>query len=99
VTSDHQPEIEPVNGQEILEKLARLPISSWSYRWEDPAKIRHLGPMSQDFMAAFGLGDNDRQIAFIDANGVVMVAIQALYRRIETLESELAVRTTKGETS
>jgi hypothetical protein len=79
----------PVDGQEILETLAALPISTWNYK-KDPPAVRHLGPMAQDFAAAFGLGDSDTTINMVDANGVVMVAIQALYRRITALEAEVA---------
>ena len=55
----------------------------------DDATVRHLGPMAQDFAAAFGLGDNDQVINVVDANGVLMVAIQALYRRVQALEAEV----------
>lgn len=79
---------EPVNGYDILEKLAALPISTWSYK-SDPPSVRHLGPMAQDFMVAFGLGDDDKVINMVDANGVVMVAIQALYRKVRALEAEV----------
>ena len=80
---------EPVDGQELLETLAALPISTWNYK-ADPPSVRHLGPMAQDFAAAFGLGDSDTTINMVDANGVVMVAIQALYRRVKALEAEVA---------
>jgi hypothetical protein len=80
---------EPINGQELLEQLAALPISTWSYVF-DAASARHLGPMAQDFAAAFGLGDDERVINLVDANGVAMVAIQALYRRVVALEAEIA---------
>jgi len=79
----------PIDGFEVLEKLAALPISTWNYK-SDPPSVRHLGPMAQDFMAAFGLGDDDRTINMVDANGVVMVAIQALYHRLQSLEAEVA---------
>jgi hypothetical protein len=46
--------------------------------------------MAQDFAAAFGLGDDDRSINMVDANGVLTVAVQALYRRVEALEAQLA---------
>jgi hypothetical protein len=46
--------------------------------------------MAQDFAQAFGLGDNDRRINLVDANGVVMAACQALHRRILDLEAQLA---------
>jgi len=80
---------EPVRGFEILEKLAQLPISTWNYR-VDPPTVRHLGPMAQDFAATFGLGADDRVINMVDANGVVMVSIQALYRRLAALEARVA---------
>src|SRR4249920_2229952 len=89
----HDPGLEfepdPVNGHAVLETLAALPISKWSYRW-DGTGVRHLGPMSQDFMAAFGLGDDDTKINLIDANGVVMVSIQAMVRRLVVLEARVA---------
>lgn len=80
---------EPVDGFEVLEKVAALPISTWNYK-ADPPTVRHLGPMAQDFMAAFGLGDDDTVINMVDANGVVMVAIQALHRKVKALEAEVA---------
>jgi hypothetical protein len=82
-------EAEPVKGFELLEKLAALPVSTWRYKTEPP-ETRHLGPMAQDFMAAFGLGDSDKHINFVDANGVTIVAVQALYRRLVALEAEVA---------
>lgn len=79
----------PVTGaNDILERLAELPLSFWTYGW-DHGSVRHLGPMSQDFATAFGLGDSDRRIDMVDANGVVMAACQALLRRVQALESEV----------
>lgn len=46
--------------------------------------------MAQDFAATFGLGDDDKTINMVDANGVVMVSLQALYRRVVALEAEVA---------
>jgi hypothetical protein len=85
-----EPEVasQPLDGQEVLERLAALPISTWRYHWEDPG-IRHLGPMSQDFMAAFGLDADERMINLLDASGVAMVSIQALYRRLERLTARV----------
>jgi hypothetical protein len=76
-----------VSGPDVLAKLAVLPISAWSYEWEPD--VPHLGPMAQDFAAAFGLGDDETKINHIDANGVTMVAIQALYRRVVELEAKV----------
>ena len=79
----------PADRHEILARLVRLPVSVWTYGFDDDS-VRHLGPMAQDFAAAFGLGDDDRVIDMVDANGVVMAAVQALHQRVVALEHELA---------
>lgn len=63
---------------QILDRLSRLPVYSWSYRSQDDA-IRHLGPTAQDFYSAFQVGEDNRHIAVVDADGVCMLAIQALH--------------------
>lgn len=73
-------DFEAVNGEAVLEKLASTPISTWRYK-EEAANVRHIGPTAQDFRAAFGLGDTDKAIAGIDADGVSLAAIQALAKR------------------
>jgi len=74
---------------EVLDRLVELPVQLWSYGWDD-GSVRHLGPMAQDFGAAFGLGDTDKEIYLLDATGVCMAPIQALHERVGTLETELA---------
>lgn len=78
-----------VDGDEILAKIASLPISSWNYRSQDPS-IRHMGPVAQDFHAAFGLGADDKSISTVDASGVALAAIQALYAQNQEKEAEVA---------
>jgi hypothetical protein len=80
--------IEPVDPQAILESVARLPVSTWSYK-SDPATVRHMGPMAQDFKASFGLGDTDKAYHPIDAHGVELAAIQALYERLDAQSARL----------
>jgi len=70
-----------VDGGEILEKLARLPVKRWSYKAQDPG-IEHIGPMAQDFYALFGLGDDEKTISTIDPAGVALAAIQELSRQV-----------------
>ncbi|MCL4789493.1 MAG: tail fiber domain-containing protein [Verrucomicrobia bacterium] len=72
---------QPVNPQEVLEKVAALPVSRWNYK--DDTRVRHLGPMAQDFHAAFGLGADDKHIATVDADGVALAAIQGLNEKVE----------------
>ena len=38
--------------------------------------------MAQDFYAAFGIGPDDRHIATVDADGVVLAAIQGLNQKL-----------------
>ena len=75
-----------VNEGEVLERLSKLPISTWSYKTES-TEVKHLGPMAQDFKAAFGLGESDRTILQVDADGVAFAAIQALNARLIELET------------
>ncbi len=79
--------IESVDEDRVLERLMSLPVSSWSYRAEG-TDVRHMGPMAQDFQATFGLGASDRTILQVDADGVALASIQALYRRLEGLAAE-----------
>jgi Chaperone of endosialidase len=74
--------IEPVVPDEVLDRVAALPISTWHFK-DDRSGVRHLGPMAQDFAAAFGLGADDRHIAPTDVAGVALAAIQALQKEKE----------------
>jgi hypothetical protein len=69
----------PVNGRTLLARLNAIPMASWNYKAQ-PASIRHLGPMAQDFYAAFGLGEDDKHITTVDEGGVALAGVQALYR-------------------
>lgn len=70
--------IDPV---QVLGTLLELPITTWSYRGSDEGT--HLGPVAEDFKAAFGLGGDGRSIATVDADGVALAAIQGLNAKLE----------------
>jgi len=76
-----------VNRDAVLEKVAGLPISTWTYKTEE-GEHRHIGPLAQDFMATFQVGSSDRTILPVDADGVALSAIQALYQRVVRVEEE-----------
>ena len=79
----------PVDGGSVLELVSRLPITSWAFKG-DP-KQRHIGPMAQDFHAAFGLsGTDDKHINLSDAAGVSLVAIQEINRRLQEKDARIA---------
>jgi len=86
-----------LNLQDVLNRLAGIPITEWNYKTQDPSN-RHIGPMAQDFYAAFGLSADDLYISPIDTDGVALAAIQGLYElvqeqdaRIQALEGEAGV--------
>ncbi len=82
-------EFETVNGLSVLEKVAALPISEWSYRADSPA-VRHLGPMAEDFHAAFGLGKTDKGLTSVDTSGVALAAIQGLNQKLVEKDARIA---------
>jgi hypothetical protein len=74
----------------VLAKVAALPLSEWNYKLEGAGR-RHVGPMAQDFQAAFGLnGGDDKHISVVDETGVALAAIQGLNAKSERLEAENA---------
>jgi len=77
-----------VDPQQILEKVVALPVTAWQYQDEDAA-IRHIGPMAQDFHAAFGLGGPSTSIGTVDADGVALAAIQGLHAIVRDNASEI----------
>jgi hypothetical protein len=78
-----------VDGEELLAKLADIPIREWNYKAQG-AGIRHMGPTAQDFGAAFGLGDFPLRINTIDADGVALAGVKALEARTRALGEENA---------
>jgi len=83
----------PVDPQAVLDKVAALPIATWNYKTQDPS-IRHMGPMAQDFYTSFSIGDSEKTITTLDADGVALAAIQGLNQKLEeknaTLEKQVA---------
>jgi len=77
-----------LDDSEVLAKVAALPVSEWSYTSE--RGVRHVGPMAQDFYAAFRVGEDDRHITSIDEDGVALAAIKALDEQNSALRARLA---------
>jgi hypothetical protein len=69
-------DFEPLDAQDVLAKIADLEVVEWSYI--DAPQQRHVGPMAQDFHAAFGLGRDNTHIATLDTSGIALAGIQAL---------------------
>jgi hypothetical protein len=79
----------PVDNRAILKRVSAMPVTTWNYKSQDES-IRHIGPMAQDFSAAFNVGENDTTISTIDAQGVAFAAIQGLYQENQDLKARVA---------
>ena len=77
-----------MNGETVLAKIDDMTIGSWRYKSE-LSGARHVGPMAQDFYAAFGLGDSDKTITNVDIDGINLLAIQTLARENAELKARL----------
>ncbi len=82
---------ETVDTRDVLDRLAAIPIQTWNYKSQDPA-IRHIGPVAQDFSAAFEVGEDDTHISTVDADGVALAAIQGLYGLVQEQEARIAAQ-------
>ena len=69
-----------VDAVGILDKVAQLPITEWSYQGYGQ---RHIGAMAQDFHALFPLNDNEKVLNDADLHGVELAAIQGLNEKVE----------------
>jgi Chaperone of endosialidase len=95
-TSDRnaKEQFRPVNAREILSHLATLPIQTWNFKQGDSG-VQHIGPMAQDFYAAFQVGPDDKHITTVDADGVAFAAIQGLNEIAQEQNAELAAKAKK----
>jgi hypothetical protein len=76
----------PLDNREVLKKVSSLTITKWNFKGE--TNVSHVGPMAQDFYAAFGTGIDDRHIATVDADGVALAAIQGLDQELNETRAE-----------
>ena len=86
---DGKENFEPANGEEILERLAAMPMYSYTLKGADPAP-RQLGPTAQDFHAAFRLGTDAKTIATNNMHGVALAALQGLHAKVAAQAREIA---------
>jgi hypothetical protein len=79
----------PVDSRAVLARLAELPLAEWSYKGAPEA--RHMGPVAEDFHAAFPLGKDDLSINPLDVAGVALAAIQGLQAEMAGLAGQNSV--------
>jgi hypothetical protein len=78
-----------VDHSALLERLRSITVPEWHGKGE-PAEIKHMGPMAQDFYAAFGLGRDNTTIGTTDAQGVAFAAIQGLYDLVKANDTKIS---------
>jgi hypothetical protein len=86
----------PVDPAAVLDQVTALPILQWRFTSESE-NVKHVGPMAQDFQAAFGLGAIPTAIATVDADGVALAAIQGLNQKVEVSSRKSEVTLQKLE--
>ncbi len=74
----------------ILQGVVDMPITTWSYLTEPG--VRRMGPVAQDFYASFGLGQTDRAISTVDADGVALASIQGLHTLLVQRDQQIAAQ-------
>ena len=92
---DAKTDFAPVDRQALLRQVAALPVGTWRYK-TDASDVRHLGPVAQDFHAAFGLGDSDKHLAALDTSGVALAAVQGLHELVQERDAEVAALREEG---
>jgi hypothetical protein len=85
-----------IEPRAVLDALEKIPVATWRYKTETSG-AKHMGPMAQDFYAAFGLGDSDKTITSVDADGVALAAVQGVHAlakaehaRVDRLNADVA---------
>jgi hypothetical protein len=93
---DAKTDFRTLDGKEVLDSLAELPVMSWRFKTEDES-IQHFGPVAEDFQAAFQVGDG-KSISSVDVDGVALAAIQGLHSLLEEKSAALEeLRTEKDQ--
>ncbi|HYR08650.1 MAG TPA: tail fiber domain-containing protein, partial [Longimicrobium sp.] len=85
---------EPVDGEDVLSRIRGIPITTWRMIGGE-GDVRHLGPVAEDFYAAFPLGLGETTIGMGDIDGVNLAAAKALEARTVRLQQQLDDRTAR----
>jgi hypothetical protein len=91
-SKDYKTDKRPIDDDDLLRRLARLPVERWRYK--DGLGLasapEHVGPYAEDFEREFGLGDG-KSIAVVDGVGLGLAAASALAKKVERIERGLGL--------
>jgi hypothetical protein len=79
-----------VDGEDVLSRLRRVPVSTWRYLGEADRSVLHMGPMAQDWQRAFGFSRDGTTINMSDFDGVNLAAVKALEARTAAQAAQVA---------
>jgi hypothetical protein len=85
--SNAKTDIQPLDHRQTLTRLAELPVTKWRYKHDSSRE--YIGPMAQDFHAAFQLGTDDKHITTLDADGVTFSAIKGLLEELREQQRQI----------
>ena len=76
----------PIDEDEVLEKVERLPVEAWRYKPGLGLNDKpHIGTYAEDFRDTFGLGDG-KTLNLMDTTGVLMASVKSLSKKVKKLE-------------
>jgi hypothetical protein len=81
-----------VDKNDLLQKIAELPISRWNYKG---LSDQHIGPVAQDFYKIFSVGSDDKTISTIDPSGIALAGVQGLYQLWKDAENRVEIQQKK----
>ena len=80
-----------LDGDLLLDKLARLDIKGWYYKGTNEF---HIGPVAEQFYSLFQTGDQnkpeqtEKYISSVDPSGVALAGVKELLKRVEELSEK-----------
>ena len=79
-----------VDAENVLDKVNALDISQWNYIDTDD-KVKHIGPIAEEFYDAFKLGETRKGISSVDSAGIALLAIQGLSQQLQEKDAQIKV--------
>lgn len=81
-------DVESVSTGVMLDRVVELPVYTWRYE-NSPPDNRRVGPMAQDFHAAFDFASDNTTIRSHDLAAVTLAAIQGLHDQLQKERSRV----------
>jgi len=78
--------VRQINPREILRRLTTVPITEWNYIGYGQ---RHIGPMAQDWHAAFPISTDEKTVNTAHLHGISLAAIQGLVEELKERDGKI----------